>query len=184
MAAPFALIFGEGLSEARFLCPSGTRNARFFVLRHRAWGTGGKRQPGGLLRKATRRREQIQGLCAASTQNADICEGSETMSAPEGSVSPVGCCAQRKATRRREQIQGLRAASAQNADICEDSETMSAPEGSVSPVGCCAKRKATRRREQIQGLCAAAHRTPIFAKGREARMIEQPGRKKRGLMQE
>ena len=139
MAAPFALIFGEGLSEARFLCPSGTRNARFFVLRHRAWGTGGKRQPGGLLRKATRRREQIQGLCAASTQNADICEGSETMSAPEGSVSPVGCCA---------------------------------------------KRKATRRREQIQGLCAAAHRTPIFAKGREARMIEQPGRKKRGLMQE
>ena len=42
-----------------------------------------------------------------------------TRSAPEGSVSPVGCCAQRKATRRREQIQGLRAASAQNADICE-----------------------------------------------------------------
>ena len=156
MAAPFALIFGEGLSEARFLCPSGTRNARFFVLRHRAWGTGGKRQPGGLLRKATRRREQIQGLCAASTQNADICEGSETMSAPEGSVSPVGCCAQRKATRRREQIQGLRAASAQNADICEGSETMSAPEGSVSPVGCCAQRKATRRREQIQGLRAAS----------------------------
>ena len=52
MAAPFALIFGEGLSEARFLCPSGTRNARFFVLRHRAWGTEGKRQPGGLLRAA------------------------------------------------------------------------------------------------------------------------------------
>ena len=53
--------------------------------------------------------------------------------------------------------------------------TRSAPKGSVSPVGCCAKRKATRRCEQIQGLCAAAHRTPIFAKGREARMIEQPG---------
>ena len=49
-----------------------------------------------------------------------------TRSAPEGSVSPVGCCAQRKATRRREQIQGLRADSAQNADICEGSETMSA----------------------------------------------------------
>ena len=32
-------------------------------------------------RKATRRREQIQGLRAASAQNADICEGSETMSA-------------------------------------------------------------------------------------------------------
>ena len=42
-----------------------------------------------------------------------------TRSAPEGSVSPVGCCAQRKATRRCEQIQGLRAAAAQNADICE-----------------------------------------------------------------
>ena len=70
-------------------------------------------------RKATRRREQIQGLRAASAQNADICEGSETMRAPEGSVSPVGCCAQRKATRRCEQIQGLRATSAQNADICE-----------------------------------------------------------------
>ena len=33
-----------------------------------------------------------------------------TRSAPEGSVSPVGCCAQRKATRRCEQIQGLCAA--------------------------------------------------------------------------
>ena len=139
MAAPFALIFGEGLSEARFLCPSGTRNARFFVLRHRAWGTGGKRQPGGLLRKATRRREQIQGLCAASTQNADICEGSETMSAPEGSVSPVGCWA----------------------------------EGPKRPEGV----------SKYKGCARPAHRTPIFAKGREARMIEQPGRKKRGSFQ-
>ena len=60
-------------------------------------------QPGHLGRrpKATWRREQIQGLRAASAQNADICEGSETMSAPKGSVSPVGCCAKRKATRRR-----------------------------------------------------------------------------------
>ena len=65
----------------------------------------GKRQPCGLLReaqsdpqvrrkeacalwalaakggKATWRREQIQGLRAASAQNADICEDSETMSA-------------------------------------------------------------------------------------------------------
>ena len=64
----------------------------------RLWGTGGKRQPCGLpgaaqsapqVRrrevsalwavaakggKATRRREQIQGLRAASAQNADICE--------------------------------------------------------------------------------------------------------------
>ena len=38
---------------------------------------GGKRQPCGLLRKATRRREQIQGLRAASAQNADICEGAK-----------------------------------------------------------------------------------------------------------
>jgi len=44
------------------------------------------------------------------------------MRAPQGSVSPVGCCAKRKATRRREQIQGLRVASAQNADICERQE--------------------------------------------------------------
>ena len=123
-------------------------------------------------------RREACALWALATEG-----GKATRSAPEGSVSPVGCCAQRKATRRCEQIQGLRAASAQNADICEGSETMSAPEGSVSPVGCCAQRKATRRREQIQGLCAAAHRTPIFAKGREARMIEQPGRKKRGSSQ-
>ena len=98
MAAPFALIFGEGLSEARFLCPSGTRNARFFVLRHRAWGTGGKRQPCGLLRTAQSdpqvRRREASALWAVAAKGG-------------------------KATRRREQIQGLRAASAQNADICE-----------------------------------------------------------------
>ena len=78
-------------------------------------------QPGHLGRrpKATWRREQIQGLCAAAHR------------------TPIFAS---------EQIQGLRAASAQNADICEGSETMSAPKGSVSPVGCCAKRKATRRR--------------------------------------
>ena len=65
---------------------------------------GRERVPSGHLGrrpKATCRREQIQGLRAASAQNADICEGSETMSAPKGSVSPVGCCAKRKATRRR-----------------------------------------------------------------------------------
>ena len=98
MAAPFALIFGEGLSEARFLCPSGTRNARFFVLRHRAWGTGGKRQPCGLLRTAQSdpqvRRREASALWAVAAKGG-------------------------KATRRREQIQGLRADSAQNADICE-----------------------------------------------------------------
>ena len=94
MAAPFALIFGEGLSEARFLCPSGTRNARFFVLRHRAWGTGGKRQPCGLLRTAqsdpqVRRRE-------ASALWAVAHSAKRPAGAPEGSVSPVGCCRQRR----------------------------------------------------------------------------------------
>ena len=107
-----------------------------------------------------------------------------------------------KATRRREQIQGLRAVSAQNADICERANTRTArgqraerrylrgqrnherAGGNRQPCGLLGRRpKATRRREQIQGLCAAAHRTPIFAKGREARMIEQPGRKKRGSSQ-
>ena len=96
-------------------------------------------------------RREACALCALATGG-----GKATRSAPKGSVSPVGCCAQRKATRRCEQIQGPRAASAQNADICEGSETMSAPEGSVSPVGCCAQRKATRRCEQIQGLRAAS----------------------------
>ena len=46
--------------------------------------TGGKRQPCGLLGqrpKATRRCEQIQGPGTVSARNADICEGSETMSA-------------------------------------------------------------------------------------------------------
>ena len=80
------------------VCPVGT------------WAKGPKR-PGGVSKykgcaRSARRTpifasEQIQGLRAASAQNADICEGSETMSAPKGSVSPVGCCAKRKATRRR-----------------------------------------------------------------------------------
>ena len=203
MAAPFALIFGEGLSEARFLCPSGTRNARFFVLRHRAWGTEGKRQPGGLLPpKAAKRPAGVSKYkgCARTARRTPIfarernerwartarrtpifarernerwarTAPSATIERPgvcpkprqgaKGSVCPVGTWAKGpkrpaahrreasarwavaakggKATRRREQIQGLRAASAQNADICEGSETMSATV-------------------------------------REARMIEQPGR--------
>ena len=85
--------------------------------------------------------EQIQGLRAASAQNADICEGSETMSATVREARMIeqpGHLGRRpKATWRREQIQGLcavahrtpifaneqiqglRAVSAQNADICE-----------------------------------------------------------------
>ena len=60
------------------VCPVGT------------WAEGPKR-PGGVSKykgcaRSARRTpifasEQIQGLCAASAQNADICEGSETMSA-------------------------------------------------------------------------------------------------------
>ena len=113
MAAPFALIFGEGLSEPRFLCPSGTRNARFFVLRHRFFGLCPKPRQGakgsvcplgtwakGPKRPAARRRE-------ASARWAVAAKGG-------------------KATRRREQIQGLRAVSAQNADICERANTRAA----------------------------------------------------------
>ena len=185
-----------GVERGAFLVPFGHSQRSLFVLRHRAWGTGGKRVPCGHLGQRPK----------------------ATRSAPEGSVSPVGCCAQRKATRRRagrkrvpcghlgrrpkatwrrEQIQGLRAVSAQNADICEGSETMSAPKGSVSPVGCCAQRKATRRRagrkrvpcghlgrrpkatwrrEQIQGLRAASAQNADICEGSETRMIEQPGR--------
>ncbi len=36
---------------------------------------------------------------------------------------------------------------------------------------------------KYKGCARPARRTPIFAKGREARMIEQPGRKKRGSFQ-
>ena len=148
----------------------------------RLWGAEGKRRPRGLPSeaqsdpqvrrrevsalwavaakggKATRRREQIQGLRAVSAQNADICE---------------------RANPR------LRAAGAHSADICGGSETMSAPEGSVSPVGCQAQRKATRRCaggkcqpcgllppkaakrpegvSKYKGCARSARRTPIFA---------------------
>ena len=91
--------------------PSGARNAHEMCSGIRLWGAApnpgrgeGKRVPCGHLGRRPK----------------------ATRSAPEGSVSPVGCCAKRKATRRCEQIQGLRAASAQNADICEGSETMRA----------------------------------------------------------
>ena len=67
----------EGAPEGS-VCPVGT------------WAEGPKR-PGGVSKykgcaRSARRtpifaREQIQGLRAASAQNADICEGSETMSA-------------------------------------------------------------------------------------------------------
>ena len=123
--------------------------------RKKEWGAGASgpcrglgQRPKNLCRSKSRER------CERPKARREACAlwalatggGKATRSAPEGSVSPVGCCAQRKATRRCEQIQGLRAASAQNADICEGSETMSATV-------------------------------------REARMIEQPGRKKHGSFQ-
>ena len=54
--------------------------------------TGGKRQPCGLLGqrpKETRRCEQIQGPGTVSARNADICEGSETMSTTEREVRMI-----------------------------------------------------------------------------------------------
>ena len=141
--------------------PSDARNAREKCCGIRLWGSAPK--PG--------RREGKRVPCGHLGRRPKA-----TRSAPEGSVSPVGCCAKRKATRRCEQIQGLRAASAQNADICEGSETMSAPEGSVSPVGCCAQRKATRRCEQIQGLRATSAQNADICERQGVRVIEQPGR--------
>ena len=46
-----------GVERGAFLVPFGHSQRSLFVLRHRAWGTGGKRQPCGLLGqrpKATR----------------------------------------------------------------------------------------------------------------------------------
>ena len=53
-----------------------------------AEGAKGSASPVGCCakRKATRRREQIQGPGTASARNADICEGSETMSTTEREV--------------------------------------------------------------------------------------------------
>ena len=99
-------------------------------------GTGGKRQPCGLLREAQSdpkvRRREASALWAVARS------AKRPAGAPEGSVCPVGTWAEgpkrpggvskykgcaRSARRTpifaREQIQGLRAASAQNADICE-----------------------------------------------------------------
>ena len=164
MAAPFALIFGEGLSEARFLCPSGTRNARFFVLRHRAWGTGGKRQPGGLLPpKAAKRPEGVSKYkgCARTARRTPIFarERNERWArpAPSATIERPGVCPKPR--------QGAK--------------------GSVCPVGTWAKgpkRPAAHRREasarwavarsakrpagvsKYKGCARPARRTPIFAR--------------------
>ena len=93
----------------------------------------------------------------------------------QGSVSPVGCCAKRKATRRCEQIQGLCAAAhrtpifARAARPCAHRREASA----LWAVARSAKRPAGV--SKYKGCARPARRTPIFAKGREARMIEQPG---------
>ena len=75
-------------------------------------GTGGKRQPCGLLPpKAAKRPEGAPegSVCPVGTwaEGPKRPEG-----APEGSVSPVGCCAKRKATRRRTAKRAVGAASA------------------------------------------------------------------------
>ena len=145
MAAPFALIFGEGLSEARFLCPSGTRNARFFVLRHRAWGTGGKRQPCGLLRTAQSDpkvgSETSGGRGQRPPRRLSDRELPQTPAGAQGSVCPVGTWAE--GPKRPE----------------------GAPKGSVSPVGTWAR--GPKRPEGVskyKGCARPAHRTPIFAR--------------------
>ena len=137
--------------------------------------------------KATRRREQIQGLRAVSAQNADICEranprlraagahsadicgGSETMSAPKGSAGPAHCQAQRKAPRR------CAGGKCQPCGLLPP-KAAKRPEGVSKYKGCArsARRTPIFANEQTQGCARPARRTPIFAKGREARMMEQP----------
>ena len=104
--------------------------------------------------------------------------GSETMSAPEGSVSPVGCQAQRKATRR------CAGGKCQPCGLLPP-KAAKRPEGVSKYKGCArpARRTPIFANEQTQGCARPARTAPIFAKGREARMIEQPGRKKRGSFQ-
>ena len=102
--------------------------------------------------------------------------------APEGSASPVGCCRQRRQSdpkvRRKEACAQWR-------------EGKRVPCGHLPPE--VAKRPGAHRREasalwavarsakrpagvsKYKGCARPARRTPIFAKGREARMIEQPG---------
>ena len=152
------------LSEARFLCPSGTRNARFFVLRHRAWGTEGKRQPGGLLPpKAAKRPEGVSKYkgCARTARRTPIFarERNErwARTAPSATIERPGVCPKPR--------QGAK--------------------GSVCPVGTWAKgpkRPAAHRREasarwavarsakrpagvsKYKGCARPARRTPIFAR--------------------
>ena len=182
MAAPFALIFGEGLSEARFLCPSGTRNARFFVLRHRAWGTEGKRQPGGLLPpKAAKRPEGVSKYkgCARTARRTPIFarERNERW-ARTARRTPIFA-------RERNERWARTAPSAtiERPGVCP--KPRQGAKGSVCPVGTWAKgpkRPAAHRREasarwavarsakrpagvsKYKGCARPARRTPIFAR--------------------
>ena len=160
------------LGESRVSCTLRALTTLWKMLRHKALGRrreasapraarrSAKRPEGvskykGCARSARRTpifaNEQTQGLRAVSAHSADICGGSETMSAPKGSVSPVGCQAQRKAPRR-----------------CAGGKCQ--PCGLLPP-------KAAKRPEGVskyKGCARPARTAPIFAKGREARMMEQP----------
>ena len=140
------------LHQPAFLAPFGRSKRSRLVLRHRTWGTEGKRVPCGHLPPKVAKRP----------------EGGErnerwARSAPSAKIERPGVCPKPRQARREACALWALGPKAQS-DPQRGSETMSAPEGSVSPVGCCAQRKATRRCEQIQGLCAAAHRMPIFAR--------------------
>ena len=160
-------------ASSRVSCAiKGARNACKKCCGIRLWGTGGKRQPCGLLPpKAAKRPAGAPKGSACPVARREACarwalarsakrpEAHRREASARWAVAAKGG----KATRRCEQIQGLRAASAQNADICEGSETMSAtvrearmieqpghlppkaakrpegaPKGSACPVGCCA----------------------------------------------
>ena len=157
--------------------------------------TGGKRQPCGLpgaaqsdpqVRrrevsalwavaakggKATRRREQIQGLRAVSAQNADICERANTRAAR-------GRRAQRRylrGQRNHERAEGKRRPRGLPGEAQSDPQVR---RREVSALWAVAAKggKATRRREQIQGLRAVSAQNadiceranPRAARGRRA----------------
>ena len=110
------------LHQPAFLAPFGRSKRSLTVLRHRAWGTEGKRVPcGHLPPKVAKRPEggERNERWARPAPSAKIGDRESapnpgrrggkrvpcghlgrrpkaTRSAPEGSVSPVGCCRQRR----------------------------------------------------------------------------------------
>ena len=109
------------VTTSRFVPPPALRRPRHTVRAPAACAASRvahRASPAPHLIEATRVSCDLRPL-----ETLAFCAAAQVFGAPEGSVSPVGCCAKRKATRRREQIQGLRAASAQNADICDRQES-------------------------------------------------------------